>query len=409
MTDERITDFTTSIPGADWFDQMASAWMREGFGDDHDPWSGFAGGAQRIAVCPLLRRPTGGGANSYVVDDSMDWRQRLVSFRWARVNPQNGSGFSAGFSSGFGGVDNIGGPGWPGLTDVSYQDSPGARLMFTADGVIPGTLLLNDAHCEIDPEVRVYARDTDGALMVDVTLLYAQDALSLVLMLEATEFLADGQAYHPTSVPEVTDGEPVYAGQLNELQDPILMSQAMEPDVVLEADPAHPVGSMPLGPRAAGPAPELPLEFVVSDRSGQGLAAGRKIRRRQRLAGGGRQIVFATVAPNGADTLVDASHDWSDRFASFDGVWSASDIRPGEAGDTGYSSGTPFQTAVYTYSGLAAGARSDTKHSVPVDGSDVVLYVGLDGGLYVRNDAGGTRYLAGMLIASPKLGLAPKE
>lgn len=433
MTDERITDFADgdAMPDKAWFDAMAAAAGTQANGVDSN-FLEFTGGFWRVGVAPNCQRPAS-GVNAYVIDDSMDYRERMATLWFATVNPQTGSGFDAGFDSGFGGVEEEGrGAGWPGIDAIhSFTEAPGMAVVWFGHGEAIKTVALQDNHYELDPEVRLYAREGDGALMVDVTSTYTQDAVAIVVMLHASCYLAlapggTDEQTQEMPPPYVVDGGAIVPHQLNFLQDTLLMGQLREGDTDFVESAYEELGSMPLGPLLEGPPPSIPYEFVIQPRAGtlreydatiNGLRDTYPTLRRQRVAGGGRQIVFGVALNITSDffgpsygILIDNSIDWRDRFIYVAGMWGTTDIRMGEANDVDYAGANPILASAYTWQGLAPGAKLSTDHLVAADGTDLVIYAGLDGNLYVRNDTVGTRYLAGMIIASPQLGPGtPKE
>jgi hypothetical protein len=371
-----------------------------------------ADGVHRIGALPYIERPIA-GTNTLILDRSMDWRDRLAVIFAALVWPSTGSGFDSGFDSGFGAPLGAGlGPAWPGAGETSFGETPGIKVWYSGPGNTSGATW----GVLLDAGTRIYARDTDGALMVDVLSTAPQKAYAIVLQIHASERL--GVHSSPIAVPNPapSGGDAIYPYELNALQDATLLAQLSEGDWLI---PLFHVqldlpASMPLGPLLTGPKPYLPASFTT--RARWGLIPEVSYHRRQRIAGGELHLCTVAGTGNGTDLLIDASIDWRDRFLFAIGTVKNADPSPGEAGDTAYNNGTDdFAACAYTHDGHPNGAKSSLDHAISAKaGAQLVIYVGDDsadtpGGLYLRNDNGGTRYVGMQVFASPQLGPRSKR
>ncbi len=375
----------------------------------------------RVGVLPRAVRPAT-GANTYVLDSSVDWRGRLAFFSDGLVEPVVSSGFDSGFSSGFGGYAGaFTGAAWPGLGNLSYH-GPSAnvmRMIYFGSGEFPG-VALSFWHRALDGnssgQVLLYAHFETGALQLDVRPGAILPAYSFLTMIWATEQL--GVAPGPTTpdpvpAPTATDTQPISSNELNPLQDGALVAQFNEGDTFEEDAP----DSMPLGPKLTGPVPRVPRVFRV--RARDGVEPERYYERRQRIAGGGARRVYVSDAVSAtSDHLVDQSVDWRDRVIVVRGKVQlnvGTNIAPGQAGDTGYNAATSWGSAVYTHGGRPPGPKTSFNHTVQID-SSCMLYAGdhtatVPGGLYIRNGSAVTRSIGMIVLASPQLGprSVPKE
>lgn len=367
------------------------------------------GGLQRVGAIPFVERPVS-GTQTYVLDTSADWRDRFVLTASILVWPVFGSGFSSGFSLGFGAPLGAGlGPAWPGAGDVSFTENSPCDVLYTGPGQPSAGgsdwgINLDDS--SFNDGVILYAREEDGALCLDLRVTALQSAYAVVLMLHASEQL--GVHTTPVVVPNPTpvDGQPIYPYELNALQDGSLMAQLSEGDVPSLVAPQ----SMPLGPLLTGPEPYLPAAFTV--RARDGVKPEGTLHRRQRISGHSARMCTMASAANGSDVLIDSRIDWRDRMIFATGIWANVDVTPGAPGDTSYNLGTAWSGAAYTHAGKPTGVQ-DGRHAVGI-ATGLTLYVGDDtaatpGGLYLRNDAGATKYVGMQVFASPPLGPRSKQ
>lgn len=379
-----------------------------------------AGGMRRVGALPFAERPSS-GVTTHVLDFSVDWRDRIIATMVALVWPSSGSGFDSGFDGGFGAPLGAGlGPAWPGAGEVSFTETPAVFSWLSGPGVPANSTTWTAALEGGVGSVQMYARNTDGALCLDVPASAAQAAYALAFMIHASEPI--GVHSTPTAVPNPTPSttDPIYPYELNALQDGSLMGQLSEGDVNIFLPSITAPSSMPLGPLLIGPEPYLPASFTLRHHDGLTVPGDPDetkwvIHRRQRIAGGGFQLCCVANAANGTDRLVDASVDWRDRLIYLIGITEDVDFAPGQAGDTGYNTEAEISAIAYTHDGLPLGAKTSNDHAISIAGTvDRLLYVGDEtagtpGGLYLRNDSGVTAYVGMMIIASPPLGPRSKR
>lgn len=374
-----------------WSAMLATVGLRRGSGGGITFWTGMTpttcGGVSRQMVLAQTVQP-GSGANTFVMDSSVDWRGRLLFVEFA-VAGLPVSGY-------------VGFPGGP--SDILFSSFPTVCTVmgWTGDGVTPGSASALDYHIPLENGLRLAARDSDGALIVEHSSSWVgtDEQMSAILIVHGTDPLLDASAVpNPTAA---VDGNPIVAEQLNGLQDAGMLTQGRAIEPAPGETPVD-VDAMPLGPAVRGN-PRIPIAFSVSRRDGRRDQP--RFERRQPVAGRLRRV-FAVAILDATAYVLDDVEDWRDRFLVGWCAFSASDIRPEEAADDDIASGTASQTrlATYTGSGRPAGTIVSGQYHLAIFGGDLFLYArDTDGALMIRNDTGGTRYVVGWLEAGFPLG-----
>lgn len=365
--------------------------IRRGNGGGIIFWNGHlsstCGGVSRQFVVAHTIKPAS-GANTFVVDSTVDWRGRLLFVQCA--------------VAGMPVANYVGFPGGPSDTKFSTFPAVSAIVGWTGDGVAVGSASLEGYHLDLENGLRIGARSTDGALVVEHTSSAAgsDDQASAILIVHASDpLLAASAIANPAAA---VDGNPIVSETLNGVQDAGMLTQGRALEPAPGATPVA-VDGMPLGPAVRG-SPRVPIAFQVTRRDGRRNQA--PFERRQPVAGRLRRV-FACDVADGASVVLDDANDWRDRMLVAWVAYSASDIRPTQASDTDIADGTASQTRLPTYtgSGRPSGAASSGQYMVMVAGTDLVLSArSTDGALEVRNDTGGTRYLVGWVEAGFPLG-----
>jgi hypothetical protein len=130
------------------------------------------------------------------------------------------------------------------------------------------------------------------------------------------------------------------------------------------------------------------------------------VERRQNVAGSLRRVFACDVAANG-DTILDASHDWRDRFihglVAYD---LTNDFRPAGASPALINSASLGAASSYLGPGRASGGTvGATDHYLAVNANQIALYADvITGALCARNSNGAVLYLVGWVDASFPLG-----
>lgn len=113
---------------------------------------------------------------------------------------------------------------------------------------------------------------------------------------------------------------------------------------------------------------------------------------------GADRVALSVEAALGTNA-VDASMDWRDRFVLVAAcVHAADDIRPGQASDSGFSTGDQHHGLWYTGTGGTGGYRFETITSLFLQVNATT------GALEVENGTGATAYIVAILQASQDLG-----
>lgn len=362
-------------------------------GADVDAWTAFSsgddgGGASRFVIVGYAE-PPGAGATTYVVDASIDWRDRLLYVE-RPVSPHASPD-----------------PEFPGTTgDEDFVTTLLPTIGFTGSGITTGQAAAQNYHVAPASAVRLGARSSDGALVIEYPTggVYGTGAF----VIHASEQLGERSAATSRSFPAApSNGNPVRPYELNRVQDAAMMVQGSPRRRLVAATAVQQsVEGLPLGPLFGG-TPRLCRSFTEAPRVGvTGLSPNQLV---QRVAGGLRKV-FACDLATATALVLDTSVDWRDRMTSFVIAYSASDIRPGGAADADIANGTASRAVAAGYTGTGyAGAGQ------PVRGTDycvaqlglatVVLYArASDGALMLRHTLGALRYFVAFVEATFQLG-----
>ncbi|MCB9603325.1 MAG: hypothetical protein H6721_26690 [Sandaracinus sp.] len=343
-----------------------------------------AGGVRRIGITVGIEKPSA-GRREVVLDTTEDWRDRMIVVALATSNG-----------------DQV----RPGITGDEDLNLFTPKLFFSGPGTADPTSGYS-ADLDGSGNVRMYARNTDGALCVDFASALAEAAYTALWQIMGTEQLG----YHSTPVARITSAygttnARIEPRQLNFPQDAGLYEQFAQGEFRL-ADAPDDSEAMPLGPLGDG-SPRLPFSFRVRTQSP--IAGGGGVRHvRQRLADVVR--IFQSVAvpssptdPTYLYTVQRDMRDLRDRFARFHLVWSTSDIRPGQASDTAWSSASKYGRFVWT--GPISGPTGTYGITIAANlAMGLVSTIGSIQRLALRNTTGSTLYVAMMAEFGPRLGL----
>lgn len=349
----------------------------------NDLWAGFAaaggGGFHRYGFAVNMVEGGVGSTTTYVLDTSMDWRDRICLVRGmpgagavANLSVFPGSGDDDEFNNPFG-------------TTASSGSLSGWKLWYSNAGVASGTATGN-GQCQLmgDANVLLYARNTDGALCLDF-----KEASPYVVFSSGVFVVAGDQTgerstpAYSVGLPAPADFDLVKPGDLNWLQDHGAHDQ-FRSDL---DDPAGALDSWPLG-RVTSGNPAVPEEFAV-----------RSKQRRQSPEGGAFRY-HQGLHVSGGVTLVDDAIDWRDRCVHVVMRWSVDDIRPGGANEADHNTADYAQGTFYSGDGSLSGGLP--KYHLIID-TDLQVVV-QDGALHIYNVTGDDFYLTMMIEATPQLG-----
>lgn len=357
-----------------WAKLRDAGMPRAANGTGVDTWTGYPttarGATHRTIVLPKTTRP-GAGATTYVLDTTIDWRDRIIAFPGAVL-------------TGSGSADPV----FPGVTgDNGYSFAGGATAFYTGTGITPGVAAVAP-YMIGGPDLRVAARAADGALIAEhpfgssfayaffMAHVIASDQLNVRAVATAKAVLA-----------APVDGVAVEPMELNWLQDGGVYSQG-------EAAVGGTVDAMPLGPVKRGHT-NTPVAWTYERRRGR--KDDPRVTRRQPVAGRLRRY-FSCDVPALSSVVLDATEDWRDRYVHGAVAFSATDITPGGAGEAAINTGAvTVSRSVYFGPGGAS-------YSFAV-GANLSLTANVStGALTLTNSSGATQYATGMLEASFPLG-----
>lgn len=372
---------TLSAVDAAWWTALRDAGHpRAANGSGADTWTGYPttarGAVHRTFVLPTTSRP-GSNSTTYVVDTSIDWRDRLVAASIAFV--------------GLASADPV----FPGVSgDTQYAYTSGSFLHYTGPGITTGLASLQNYELEIAGGLRIGVRSSDGALVVQHFAASSDAHALLAGNIIATDRLSErtvSSAIAPIAAP--VNAAPIEAPHLNELQDGGIYAQATRAGFT-----STDLSSMPLGPVKRGHT-NTPVEWGYERRRYAGEARHLV---RQPVAGRLRRY-FAFTAPNGFSQVVDLA-DWRDRLVSMGVVRDTVDITPGGASEgqinVAFGAGGSARVQRTFYSGPGgASYRGSVLAST--------VYFEIDsstGQLRLVNTSGSTYYVVGFIEASFPLG-----
>ena len=321
----------------------------------------------RVLHCVNVEKPSS-GVNVYTLDDSADWRDRIVWVSALITTTQVYAGASNGSDLNGGSNDIFG------FTGAGCDPAATSRPDYGIGIKLPTTAV-----------PWLFADEDTGALKLSVPS-NADDARnSFLFSLVASPILDSGR--HPSppspqSPPSAVNGNPVRAYHLNWLQDHAVQAQANGEDAV------------PLGPVRFGGVP------VAEEWTSHGLSM------RQPLNGQAWRWFVAEVQ-NGDGCTLDESVDWRDRviglYVAQQDV--AADFTPGAANDDELAlddavNGT-YTGGFYSGPGSPSTATGSWVRTV----SNVRYAVDEDtGALFARNLSGTDLVIAGWVFGSPQIG-----
>lgn len=376
----------STFTGTIWSDIASASIIARATGTS-DPGGVSGGGVRRVGVLVAVEPPAS-GRREVVLDTTEDWRDRLIVLA-------------------FGSSD--GDPVRPGIVGDDDIDTSAPILFYSGTGVSDPTIGFSAILDGTTGDVRVYARDTDGALCVDFASTLSESSYTLLLQVIGTEQLG----YSSIPVSRITSAfgtmnTRIEPRQLNLPQDCGFYEQMGQGEFRLETQPDD-SACLPLGPMGDGE-PRLPFSFRLRTQSPIAGAGGvRHVR--QRLADVLRIFQVVPVPSNALDLTYPYARqrdfrDLLDRFAIFHIVWSTTDIRPGQTNDTAWTSASRYSRFIWT----GGGGGPDGTYAITL-ASNLVLCVTQTIGLppvqrlAIRNTTGSTIYVALMAEFGPKLGL----
>lgn len=336
-------------------------------------------GWRRVTMVAEVSVPAS-GQTVYVIDDTQDYRDRMVLL----LGPFAASGAGAGAvaSAIYPGHDN----------DTSFNNAASdiREIYYTGSGYVTPTVAGDVNYSRVlgsDQYVLLYARSTDGALVIaSLTGNANATRMSFLLQLMVSPKIGERTLYNPQVLSDFAsvNSAALQPHDLNALQDPWHMSQTPP-----SAD------TLPLG-KLTESNPPLALEFNVR---------GEHVR--QPLLTPSLTRFVSLAAPADADTLVDDTQDYRDRLVSIFGVVAGTDIRPGEVDEDkcGTFAGSSTQYMATGYTGDGNDAAGSTDYKLTSVGADGFFYARSDTGhLYYSTDGVAADYVVVMLSATPQLG-----
>lgn len=356
-------------------------------------WSGYpqtgpagvyhGGGLRRVAVVPYQ-----GSASEqrFVLDAENDWRDRLVKVEIAAhalLYAAPGLPSDTLLNSQLGGCCGYTGTGTTLSVGLGAYEIP-----LPTSGALQGT---------------ISARDTDGALVVDVVA-GASDLCCYALTITATDQLGKRTSAAPLYLAALPGSEDrMHPYELNEPQDAGAVFAQVRDREPSESSTEVASSAMHLGPICSGE-PRVPVAFVMQrvDRIQMtpSTEAERMFSRRQPVAGRLRRVLAERLTANTTLTI-DATEDWRDRLVNVHAIVDTADIRPTQASDATINTvANQKRGAWYTGSG-------GSSYVFDASGGGAVLTLRVDastGALFVQNEAGATRSVVAMMEASFQLG-----
>ncbi|MFW6087079.1 MAG: hypothetical protein ACODAG_07740 [Myxococcota bacterium] len=364
---------------ATWLDRMvdASHILRGSVTDTQTSISGWKdGGAHVLVLAMSLVRPSSGVA-TYVLDTSIDWRDRQVLFAATR----------------FDGV----------VLHGAQTLHTTRRFMSTGPGKAEGDPE-NDWSLRFGSEpVWIAASDDDGALVVEIDESYSNEVSNVAVQLHATEQLGIHSSPPTRHTPNPTDGNDISPTDINAAQDGGLLRQAAQGRVGIDRARSssytpRPVVSVPLGPAVRG---EPPLSISEAMYEKNGVVPPAAFVARQHVVGEERRTISVFI-PAASSLVVDSSIDWRDRYVQYTLGYDVTDIRPGQSSDTDFDGSEKLIGQMFTGPG----------GNDPFSWWRRAMFSGLEmyadestGELVIRNSSGAGARMAGMVTASFPLGL----
>lgn len=385
---------------------LASGWWQKANGSV-DAWAS-RGGDGSMHRFGAVAKVSNDSSEFVLLDTKEDWRDRVVVVHYAVGVPTDPSGFSDGFSSGFGSETDIeNAPAWPGLNEqISFVEDPGSQLWVSGTGHSTPQATRPDFGIRLASGLFLYC-NTAGQLVLNGNASLSQQSVGVILILHAHDQLGVETTPDNLHDPSITDSTKIAPGELNTLQDAALMEQfnSWDPPVdPSDGSAAATPDSMPLGMKVKGENPGIPDYWEPRRRDGI-ADAPQTYHRRQRMAGGGRRRVEARTVSDSSSEVLDDSIDWRDRIIHITGRYDTANFLPGNANDGFYNVKSQLNQTFYSWIGKSSStAPADNRHQATLTGSLTVYADSDTGDLVVRNDTGSTHYVSFMFECSPQLG-----
>lgn len=371
-----------------WWTRLRDAAMRAADGTAADTWTAFPtsgyGGAVRAGVLAISARP-GSGANTFRIDGTIDWRDRLLVVLpiWH---------------------DGAGSPNFPGTTGDDSIDGAAFYCGFTGDGEATGGGS-GDYHIEIGTAFTMFAGSGEnGTLFIEHRSTSAVQTLCAGFLIFASDQLAERSAASaPTNPTAPSSLAAVEAYHLNWVQDVSVCSQVRGRPRT-QTFSGTPSDALPLGPIVSG-VPKIPVSWAMKPRNGSRVyrtVDGQRVYTeevRQPAAAGRLRRYFSTTIPNAGTVALDEEEDWRDRMLFVVVAQSTSDLSIGGASESAVS-----VVANQVVSSNYLGAGGDAAYALVVIANLIIYADASTGYLMAKNTTGATRYLTGVLDATFPLG-----
>ena len=397
-------DTVASIDPAAWATLASAGYTARG--GDADAWASSAGGGlvHRLALTPRFVVPAS-GVTEIVIDSSLDWRDRFVVLSC-------------------GGWDHRGYAVIPGMHDADNaatecdQNSTSANYSthvfgYTGAGHAAGVTSAGqwDIGFGNALALRVFANVTTGALTLAIDASAGPPGFPATCVLDVAAGFQIGAHSTPDYAPNVATPaalDRVDPFEWNLAQDYAVQDYA-RPEVLASID----VGALPIGLDVYGTPPIGRVVRARRDRlTGYAQDASLPIVRRERGDGGIRLVEEISVGATSA-VLLDAAHDWRDRWISYVGeINTSSSYARGFYSGPGASasdfSGSPsrawgvqIKAAVWLYADAATGYLYAYNPTGSAATQKLYAFGSLHlGGRSVRREAGRASYRAPLGLSS---------
>ena len=324
-------------------------------------------GLRRVAQCIAFQ------AGEVVVIDSSDvWRDRIITVGLIELDDNKWLGING---------DDAGVWG----EEIAFYSGEGAADADALAGASTWTYSFGGGGAEI----RMWARDTDGALCMGLIDTAAAGSVSYALLINASgptgEYIVETLPIH--TYPSA--GDPIYPIDLNLPQDCGFYEQAHQGYPEGAVRPPR-VGSLPLGTAANG---EIPIAIEIESSALDGKENATTFIERQKIADALR-ITWFGVVPSSSSVEITGADDWSERIIKVCAHTTGTDETPVGVG-VGPWAGFFYRDVRYT------GRKTFQPLYIH---ADVYLNVGSNGELLISNTDASPLYVSLYLDAGPRIG-----
>lgn len=370
--------------------RLRDAAMRAANGATCDAWTAFPttgyGGVVRAGVLAISQRP-GAGVNTFHIDGSIDWRDRLIA-----VLPL--------------GHDGVGSPNFPGTTGDDSIDGTGTIFGYTGSGEATGGGSGN-YQIPFGTQFNMFAGSGfGGTLFLEHASTSSIETLCAGFLIIASDQLgARSAAVAPTNPTAPSAAESIKAYILNWAQDLSVCTQVRgRPRTQLFA--GRDSDAMGLGPIVRGD-PKIPVVWRMGPRNGSNVYGLNALLERdyteevrQPAAAGRLRRYFSATVANAATIVLDSESDWRDRMLFSILAFSAADLTIGGANQADINIIGASQVVRSSY----LGSGGNGAYAIVIATNLLLWADGSTGALKITNTTGGTRYLTGVLDATFPLG-----